>query len=85
MSDRTISGHRNMISGDQFDISSDFAMAELVRQLVDRSDGTQYYAMAAFYRLQGAHEYLSGLKYLGEKGRGPEVKKPDGSNLDHKV
>lgn len=84
MSDRTISGHRNMVSGEQFDISADFAMAELVRKLVSVEDPNQYYAMAAFLRIQGAHEFLSGMKNLGEKGRAPAPVKPEG-NLDHKV
>ena len=58
--------HRDLVSSDQFDMSSDFALAEMTRQLVDHSDGNQYYAMAAFLRLQGAVEYLSQLKNLAE-------------------
>lgn len=61
--------HREMVSNDQFDLSSDFALAELVRQIVERSDGNQYYAMAGFLRIQGAVEYISQLKNLGETPR----------------
>ena len=75
--------HRDMVSSDQFDLSSDFALAEMTRQLVDRADGNQYYAMAAFLRLQGAVEYLSQLKNLAETPKiNPTPRTP---TLDHGV
>ena len=75
--------HREMVSNDQFDLSSDFALAEMTRQLVDRADGNQYYAMAAFLRLQGAVEYLSQLKNLAETPKLPSAASTP--TLDHKV
>jgi hypothetical protein len=75
--------HRDMVSSDQFDMSSDFALAEMTRQLVQSSDGNQYYAMAAFLRLQGAVEYLSQLKNLAET---PKLPTPaTAATLDHRV
>lgn len=76
--------HRDMVSSDQFDLSSDFALAEMTRSLVEsRENGNQYYAMAAFLRLQGAVEYLSQLKNLAETPKiNPTPRTP---TLDHGV
>jgi hypothetical protein len=76
--------HRDMVSSDQFDLSSDFALAEMTRSLVEsRENGNQYYAMAAFLRLQGAVEYLSQLKNLAET---PKLPTPaTAATLDHRV
>ncbi len=75
--------HRDLVSSDQFDLSSDFALANMVAQLVAKSDGSQYYAMAAFLRLQGATEYLSQLKNLAETPREPTIVRAP--TLDHNV
>lgn len=85
MSARTVSAHQEMVRSDQFDLSSDFAMAELVRQLVEKSNGSQYYAMAAFLRIQGAAEYLGQLKRLAEPIQMPTPPKPAPANLDHQA
>jgi len=75
--------HRDMVSSDQFDLSSDFALAEMVRKLVENSDGNQYYSMAAFLRIQGAVEYLSQLKNLAETPK--ETSRVSTPTLDHRV
>jgi len=79
-----LSKHREMVSSQQFDHSSDFALAEMVRELVEHADGNQYYAMAAFLRIQGAVEYLGQLKRLAEPVQLPTHKYTEG-NLKHGV
>ncbi len=80
-----LTAHRDMVSSEQFDLSSDAALLELTRQLVERApDGNQVYAMGAFLRIQGAMEFVSQMKHLAEPVRVP-TPKPDGGNLDHKA
>lgn len=82
-----ISKHRDLVSSDQFDMTSDFAMLELVKNIVSQGETNPTNpnaAIAGFYRIMGAHELLSAMKTLAEA---PTVTKAESTpaNLDHRA
>lgn len=78
-----IGRHRDMVSSDQFDMSADFALLEMAKQLVSIPDGNQYTAIASFHRIQGAFELLGIMKTLAEPAAFPTPM--PAPQLDHKV
>jgi hypothetical protein len=75
--------HREMVSSDQFDMTSDFALLELTKELVGVRDGNQYTAIASFHRIQGAYEILGIMKTLAEPT--PLLSSLPQPQLDHRV
>lgn len=78
VSSKLVTGHRNMVSSDQFMLSSDYALLEYFRKLqIEKDPG------AAHFKSVGAQEFLATFRSLAESRNSPE-QKPIG-NLDHHV
>lgn len=72
-----------MVHSDQFSMSADYAMLDLVRNIVSGTTGTNE-ALAGFYQIQGAHRLLQSIVMLAEKPAPPSAVNTS-QNLDHRV
>jgi hypothetical protein len=81
-----IGGHRDMVSSPQFQVSTDHALLEYVRANCEMDTSNPQIALASFYRIQGAYEFLGCMRKLAEFT--PVPVKAEGStpdNLNHRV
>lgn len=81
-SNDNVSKHRDLTASREFERGMDFAMLEMCSRLAATiTDGNS--AMAAGFRLMGAHEFAQNLKLLSEKPATLNVKQD--THLDHRA
>jgi hypothetical protein len=81
-----LTDHRNIVSSDQFQTSADHAMLELVAQVIQQTgqaNGNPNAALAGFFRIQGAYEFITQMKLLAETPKLPETNNE--GQLDHRA
>lgn len=81
-SGQNVSTHREMISSSAFQRACDFALLEYNHRVCSTAEPNPNGALAGYFRMLGAQEFLQELRRLGE----PPVRLergPDNSNLIH--
>lgn len=73
-----ISPHRDMMQNSSLDFAIDIALLQYQRQLCDQRFTEGNMSAISYWRMLGAHEFISILKHLGETAELPP--KPTGKN-----
>lgn len=77
--------HQAMVERDGFNASVDTAFLEYVRQVQAQTEANnQVGALAGYFRILGAQEFIAALKNLG-LATVPSSRVPKTENLDHKA